>query len=68
MALKEIKPYYFNENGTLCINACCSGGNDDPIRAARLAKKARAGSKKAAKELAALRAEKMYEEDGEAKA
>jgi len=62
MALKEIKPYYFDENGVMHINACCSGANDDWLRTRRLSKRAKAGDKEAEKELAALKTERMFEE------
>lgn len=65
MGLKEIKPFYIDEDGTFHVNACCSGANSDPIRAARLARKAKAGDKAAAKELEALDSQKMYAWDGE---
>jgi hypothetical protein len=35
--IEEVKPYYFNKDGVLCINLCCDGANSDPIRSARLA-------------------------------
>jgi hypothetical protein len=64
MAIQEIKPFYYDENGMLHINACCSEANSDPIRAARLARKAKAGEKAAALELEAMKAGKMFEEIG----
>lgn len=62
MAVKKIEPFYYKDDGTLVINACCDEANSDPIRAARLRKAANDGDKEAEKELARMSDTPMIQE------
>lgn len=59
---EKIKPFYYNDDGVFCINACCDEANSDPIRAGRLARAAKKGDKEAEKELARMSATPMMQE------
>jgi len=42
--MTEIKPYYYDEDGTLVINPNADAANDDWIRAARLRRSVQAAA------------------------
>ncbi len=60
--LKPIEPIEKDKNGDLVFNLCADEANSDPIRAARLLKKAKAGDKKALKKLKEMENTPMYRE------
>lgn len=68
MRTEKIKPYYYDEEGTLCINACCDAANSDWMQAGRLSEKAKQGDEVARKKLDELESTPMLrtiEEEGD---
>jgi len=57
-------PFYYREDGTLVINMDTTEADSDWIRASRLKKRADAGDKEAARELAEMEATEMVEIKG----
>ncbi|MBA2882213.1 hypothetical protein HNR65_002554 [Desulfosalsimonas propionicica] len=55
MKFKLVKAVDKDENGNLVINLASNAADDDWLRAARLARRAKAGDEEAAKELKFLR-------------
>jgi len=60
--MKPIKAIEKDKNGDLVFNICADEANSDPIRAARLLKKAKAGDKKALKRIEEMENTTMYRE------
>jgi len=60
--MKPIEAIEKDKNGDLVFNLCTDEANSDPIRAARLLKKAKAGDKRALKKLKEMENNQMYRE------